>query len=181
MCVCWAAFASDAPHSVKWSPCASRSSVRHHSILDIDTPRPHIHTIFMYLLFAIANCCINDDAFVLLTGMDSCNTHRACPHTIVHHLCMCLCLCNMIFFFITDRTRKVTKKGIYHALIVATRKEKSRADGSYIRMSNNRCVLLVRHAHPIPYHTIPYHHHLLRICMIHFLSSISYSSYVFLY
>jgi len=43
-----------------------------------------------------------------------------------------------------DRTRKVTKKGIYRALIVAARKEVGRMDGSYIRMDTNRCLILDR-------------------------------------
>lgn len=43
-----------------------------------------------------------------------------------------------------DRTRKVSKKGIYRALIIATRKEVGRLDGSYIKMMNNRCLILDR-------------------------------------
>lgn len=46
--------------------------------------------------------------------------------------------------FLSDRTRKVTKKGIYRALIVSTRKEVGRLDGSYIKMDTNRCLILDR-------------------------------------
>jgi ribosomal protein L14 len=44
----------------------------------------------------------------------------------------------------SDRTKKVSKKGIYRALIVSTRKEVGRLDGSYIKMANNRCLILDR-------------------------------------
>src|SRR4051812_18708358 len=47
-------------------------------------------------------------------------------------------------FGLLDRTKKVTKKGIYRALIVSTRKEVGRLDGSYIKMATNRCLLLDR-------------------------------------
>jgi ribosomal protein L14 len=45
---------------------------------------------------------------------------------------------------LADRTKKVTKKGIYRALIVSTRKEVGRLDGSYVKMANNRCLILDR-------------------------------------
>lgn len=43
-----------------------------------------------------------------------------------------------------DRTRKVSKKGIYRGLIIGTRKEVGRLDGSYIKMAHNRCLMLDR-------------------------------------
>jgi len=51
------------------------------------------------------------------------------------------------FFFLLpfpDRTRKVSKKGIYRALVIGARKEVGRLDGSYIKMANNRCLILDR-------------------------------------
>jgi large subunit ribosomal protein L14 len=43
-----------------------------------------------------------------------------------------------------DRSRKVSKKGIYRALIIGTRKDVGRPDGSYIKMATNRCLILDR-------------------------------------
>lgn len=44
---------------------------------------------------------------------------------------------------------KVDKGGVYRAVIVRTRKEQRRADGSYVRFDNNAAVLISKEDEPL--------------------------------
>ena len=70
-----------------------------------------------------------------MRGLNCGISSLSCVSPALRALLLCVCL---------DRTRKVSKKGIYRGLIIGTRKEVGRLDGSYISMANNRCLMLDR-------------------------------------